>query len=335
MAALPATCVSCTTSLKSGGLCGDKAFTCESPDCNNTLCKTCFGQRPLWVGQDLTNGAVQRLCPTCFQQRSTLSFDNTMYDSTASSTSSNTTFVFVHGASGCREMFRPHAVALHAQYGHGYILLDLPGHGTLVDTALTLESCVDTVQRVLSQCALPSTERLVYVGASLGAYVGFHVLQHLPNVFHGAVLLDCGQNVGPDRGMAARAGLVVLKAIAENSSNYSMMNMMMGASKKSKADYHLVDTVYGAGMWFDQAAAHVECLRSVSPAECLAHIQNCPILYLNGSEDHRDSEQRWLEASSQDKSLLHVYEGGDHFFTHDSRFVDDMLERMHTFQESL
>ena len=331
---VPSTCVAYDTAFR-GGVCGEKANTCEAADCDASLCKTCFAQHPLWVSEtnDLQNGQVQRFCPSCFQARSTLSFERS-FDSTASS--SGTTFLFVHGASACREMFRPHATALHEQHGHGYILMDLPGHGTLTDDVkLTLESCVSTTKSVIESCGLPETEKLVYVGGSLGAYVGFYVLHELKDKFDGAVLLDCGQNVGPDRGMAAGVGLVFLKLLAEQSSNYSLMNMMASVSKKSPADYHLVDSVFGAGIWFDQGGAHVECLRAVNPVEYLPHL-SFPILFMNGSEDHRDSENRWLEACpNKSSSSLKVYEGGDHFFTHDSRFVDDILDRMHAFQQNL
>jgi pimeloyl-ACP methyl ester carboxylesterase len=123
-----------------------------------------------------------------------------------------------------------------------------------------------------------------------------------------------------------------LKWLATNSSNYNMMKMMLSICQKSPANYHLVECVFGAGMWFDQAAAHVECLRQIAPAKLLPRI-HIPILYMNGSLDHRDSENIWLKLSTSPQSSLKVYEGGDHFFTHDSRFVDDILARMAEFEK--
>lgn len=369
-------CVSCstnvaaTTTLASCLSIGSNTagFTCESPSCTHQLCKACFHQRPLLVGatdNDLNTGTIQRLCPSCFRSKSTVDYSRT-YEyvppaTTGAKTSNNDTtldastiFVFVHGASGSRCMFRPHAERLHQEYGHGYVLVDLPGHASLLETsqddasqqppALTLETCRITTQRVLQECGLITVDddakckkqqqhKLIYVGGSLGAYVGFYVLHQLAPLFDGAILMDCGQNVGPDRGMAARVGLVFLRMMAEHSSNYSLMKMMLQVSQKSPADYALVDSVFGAGIWFDAAAAHVDCLRAVHPVEELSGC-TCPILYLNGSQDHRDSEQRWLEHSPPGSSL-HVYEGGDHFFTHDSRFVEDMLGRMDEFQQKL
>lgn len=83
-------------------------------------------------------------------------------------------------------------------------------------------------------------------------------------------------------------------------------------------------------------------MHSIKPADCIPEIKknNIPILFFNGSEDHRDSEDYWLELLYSDdneeekelsRSSLHVYEGGDHFFCHDSRFVSDMFRRMENF----
>ena len=117
-------------------------------------------------------------------------------------------------------------------------------------------------------------------------------------------------------------------------SNAGLMSAMKDVTNKSPADYKLVESTFGAGMFFDSSKEQIECLHSVSPA---IHIPNFkfPILYMNGSEDHRDSENRWLELSLESDptklSQLKVYDGGDHFFTHDTRFVDDIIERFDTF----
>ena len=66
---------------------------------------------------------------------------------------------------------------------------------TLVDTKLTLDECVDTVRSILhEECS--SSQKIVYIGGSLGAYIGFHILGELNTQFSCAVLIDCGQNVG-------------------------------------------------------------------------------------------------------------------------------------------
>lgn len=75
-------------------------------------------------------------------------------------------------------------------------------------------------------------------------------------------------------------------------------------------------------MFFHQGRQHVEILRTSNPRAALPRFSG-PILFVNGSKDHRDSEQVWVSVSARAKSLL--YEGGDHFFSHDSRFADRLV----------
>ena len=114
-------------------------------------------------------------------------------------------------------------------------------------------------------------------------------------------------------------------------SNKALMEAMLSVGKKSPAKYRVVESVYGAGMHFQQGVAQTICMHSVSPAD---HIPNYdfPVLFFNGSEDYRDSENKWLSLCKNQKlSALKVYEHGDHFFIHDESFVDDLLDRMDSF----
>merc|ERR1711862_132065 len=141
-------------------------------------------------------------------------------------------------------------------------------------TPLTLESSKEIITSILKECeSLIQDKNMIYVGGSLGAYIGFYLLNELKDCFSGAVLMDCGQNVGPGASFKARVGLVVLKWIGRFCSNATMMKLMMDEVKKSPADYHLIEAIFGAGMFFNQVEAHVECLKTVAPAD---HIPNLP-----------------------------------------------------------
>ena len=84
-------------------------------------------------------------------------------------------------------------------------------------------------------------------------------------------------------------------------------------------------------MFFQQGPSQVDCLHQVAPADIIPRL-DFPIIFFNGSEDHRDSENKWLSlCKDKTKSSLKVYDGGDHFFCHDSRFVDDMMDRIDQF----
>lgn len=277
------------------------------------------------------NNTVYSYTKTCFEEVSTLDFSRTydIMEPTSTSSASGMAFVMVHGGGGSRQMYHQHSKIL-AEKGHRCILLDLPGHGTLVDTKLTLDSCAETVKSVLDENKLTKANT-IYVGASFGAYTGFYTMDKLKDRFAGAVMMDCGQDVGPGCSFKASAGLWFLKLIAKNMSNASLMGAMKDATAKSKADWKLVESTFGAGMFFDSAVDQVDVLHSVKPAD---HIPNYdfPILFFNGSEDYRDSEDKWLSLCEvQEGSSLKVFEGGDHFFTHDSRFVVEMLDMMDKF----
>jgi pimeloyl-ACP methyl ester carboxylesterase len=286
---------------------------------------------------DLTkNNKIQSFCKSCFRETSTLDFTKKTYEeinSEPATTGKGITLVMVHGGGASRAMFAPHARRL-AERGFRCILVDLPGHGTLEDVPLTLDSCVETVGQVYQECKLVQ-KSTIYIGVSLGAYAGFYILDRLKEAFCGAVLLDCGQNVGPDCSLKARIGMWALKMAAGNLSNKSLMNSMVSISRKSPAQYKLVESTFGAGMFFQQAGtAFPECMHSVSPAEHISQFE-FPILFANGSEDHRDSETRWLEKCRDKRSSLKVYEGGDHFFTHDARFFEDLLDRVDKFSNEV
>ena len=158
----------------------------------------------------LKKSDIESYCKACYQEVSVLDYTKT-YDiiepTTANDTkSSNIKLLWVHGGGASRALFRPHAQEL-ASKGYRSILIDLPGHGSLVDTPLTLGSCVETVQHVLDKECRGSS-KVVYIGASLGAYIGFHILSKLQNNFTSSILLDCGQNVGPDCSAVLRHDLV-------------------------------------------------------------------------------------------------------------------------------
>ncbi|KAL7539656.1 hypothetical protein ACHAXR_009481 [Thalassiosira sp. AJA248-18] len=315
--------------------------------CQNILCLKCAGDQALVPYQEneeplpLRKTSIKSYCKPCLKQVSILDYSKS-YDIIEPCSSSvnpdkpTVTLFWVHGGGASRAMFRPHAADL-AQKGYRSLLMDLPGHGTLVDTTtLTLDTCADMVKQILDQeCNSHKPSQVIYVGGSLGAYIGFYILGQLKKRFGGAILLDCGQNVGPDCSLKARVGIWFLRKISGKMSNKSLMGAMMGTVEKSHADYHLVECSFAGGMFFQQGPALCDCMHAVAPATIIPTL-GFPLLFFNGSEDYRDSENKWLSlCKDSERSTLKVYEGGDHFFCHDSRFVDDILHRMDKFVQAL
>ena len=315
-----------------------KASPASCTNCPKKLCGECAGNQALIPFKEaeeplpIVKESIRSYCKSCFQNASLLDYSKS-YDIVEPEDGVNDktiTLIWVHGGGSSRIMFRRHA-PLFAKKNYRSILMDMPGHGTLVDSAtLTLDECTKTVEKILAteNCI---AARTIYIGASLGAYTGFHVLDQLKDRFAGAVMMDCGQNVGPDCSLKARMGLWLLRKMSGSMNNKSLMNAMISTVKKSKADFHLVETCYAAGMFFQQGPSQVDCLHQVAPADIIPRL-DFPIIFFNGSEDHRDSENKWLSlCKDKTKSSLKVYDGGDHFFCHDSRFVDDMMDRIDQF----
>ncbi|KAL7528797.1 hypothetical protein ACHAWF_002709, partial [Thalassiosira exigua] len=338
-------CSDCASKLGRGWFGLGKVRSDACTKCQKTLCLQCAGDQALIPFDEnveplpLEKSSIKSYCRSCFKDVSVLDFGKS-YDiieppSTAVDPDKpSITLLWAHGGGASRALFRPHASALTSK-GYRSVLFDLPGHGTMVDTSLTLDSCVEAVMRILDETCSRTPSKLVYVGGSLGAYIGFHILGRLKERFAGAILLDCGQNVGPDCSLKARVGIWFLRKLSGRMNNKALMGAMMGEVSKSKADYHLVECCYGGGVFFQQGPAQCDCMHSVAPADIIPSF-HFPVLFFNGSEDYRDSENKWLDlCNDRERSALQVYEGGDHFFCHDSRFVDDILRRMDDFIQSL
>jgi pimeloyl-ACP methyl ester carboxylesterase len=308
-------------------------FKCEHPhkDCPARLCTACHEKRPLMISnadaEDLASVSLRCLCQACFEDASTLDFTKTFH--TVEGTS-NAVFCFVHGATCTRQAFHHHALDLKKKFGHSSILLDLPGHGSLVKTPLTLSTATQTIKSALQECAtLTKGKKMIYVGASLGGYIGFYALKELQDQFHAAVIIAAGQNVGPGASFKTRMGLFGLHYVGKSMTNAALMKRMWGEMKKSKIWYHLLPTTLGAGMFLDQAPAILTCLKQVEPATLLpAYADKMPIVYINGRDDNRDSETTWMSFSTAKGSDLHVYPEVGHFFPPDEKFDEYILTCM-------
>ena len=213
-------------------------YACDNGARSAVLCTQCHRQHPLFVVpagapvHDMDHATMRLYCKSCFETKSTVNFAETY---TKIPGTSGTTIVFVHGGSGSRALFQAHAQELHQRFGHGAILLDLPGHASLVEKPLTLETCAEALGTVLDDSGvkkMTSSDKLVYFGGSLGAYIGFYLLERFKESFDGAVLIDCGQNVGPGASFQAKMGLVFLSFLGGQLSNAALLKMIGGCHQK-------------------------------------------------------------------------------------------------------
>ena len=130
------------------------------------------------------------------------------------------TLVFIHGAGGAGTFWQAQVEGLAGRVNT--LALDLPGHGSLVvdddddngQEELTLDNCVATIYNIVVEQEKCDPSQTIYVGTSLGGYVGFYVLDKMMSSsqynnfsFAGAILMSVGQNVGPDCSTKAKCGL--------------------------------------------------------------------------------------------------------------------------------
>jgi pimeloyl-ACP methyl ester carboxylesterase len=272
-------------------------------------------------------------CEKCYIKNNTLDFTKTEMV-IGSEKGQGLSVLFVHGAGGCRTMFEIHAKRL-AQKGFRCVLLDLPGHGARMNEKLTLQTAIETILQVTKEyCADYNGIKPVYVGGSLGGYIGMELLGQHPQLFSGAVIGMSGQDVGEQRGFAAAAGLFAMeKVVPLMSAKLTLNGMISQAIKNGHISKQVIyDMAGGVGMFFHQALAHVEILKATNPRKSLPAFSG-KLLFVNGSKDHRDSENAWLAASKHGK--LVVIDGGDHFFSHDDRYFGTFMKEMETFLASL
>lgn len=303
--------------------------------CNRPLCVSCSGKYCL-VPFDEANpekvGKVARsFCKICFEETSTV--DYSKITDVIGPESSDTAFVMVHGGGVSRAMFRPQARIL-AEAGFKCILPDLPGHGSLMGAKLTPDTCVSTIKSALDENNVKPGDRVIYVGASFGSQVGFYVLDKLPGYFSGAIMMACGQNVGPGAALQIRCGQLIAKQLFGYMSNLYFLNSGISSLEKLSADFHIAESLVGGGTFIDAMPALTDCQQAISTSDIIPRLI-IPLLFLNGSDEYRADEARWLALSPNKASTSQVYEGGDHFVSHDSRFVPDILARMKDFAGSL
>lgn len=333
-----------------------RAYTCPTPadggasGCGRKFCWACINFACITEAEgarvlpDFKSARITSFCKECFRKQSPLGYgssDPTLADGVEvfappeGVAAKDATIMFAHGGGGCRLMFKPHAEHF-AKLGYRTVIFDLPGHGVLADSPLSLETAQQLVADVVAKYGSGKT---LYVGGSLGGYLGMELVGKRPDLIDAAVIAMAGQNVGKGASFAARAGLFFLGGVSGNISSASLLSAMRSAAASNGHldPKILMDTSLRPGFFFEQNEAQITMLKQSDPGSSLPKFKG-PILFVNGSKDHRDSEGRWLELSNGangGKSKLIVYEGADHFFSHDIRYFQRFLKDMEEFFNSV
>ncbi|KAI8904787.1 hypothetical protein EDD86DRAFT_277969 [Gorgonomyces haynaldii] len=241
----------------------------------------------------------QSFCKKCFKKLCNLDFS---VHEVVLGPKEAKTIVFVHGGGGCRNMFAHHARLLSKDYR--CVLVDLPGHGTRMEEPLSLQTAIQVIVDTTRKHASPNHPK-IYVGGSLGGYIGMELLGQHPKLFDAAVITMCGQAVGKqNRGYAAYFGLLMMDTFASLFSQKMLFDSMIQQAQQNGhiSEQLLEEMVYKSGFYFGQAKEQIQILKDSNPVPSLFKFDG-RVMFVNGSKDHRDSEQLWLKTCK--KGELH------------------------------
>mmetsp|Transcript_2360 Transcript_2360/g.5288 ORF Transcript_2360/g.5288 Transcript_2360/m.5288 type:complete len:360 (-) Transcript_2360:313-1392(-) len=319
-----------------GGSSGYTCGVCSKSD----LCALCAGYAAP-VDGNVAKG-FHKVCRACLSTLSSLNFDCTADVLTpANGGDGITTVVLVHGGGGCRAMYRPLARHL-SQHGFRCVLLDLPGHGARVHESLTIESAIaaivnDTREHTpAAHLKSGSGRRPIYLGGSLGGYIGAHVLGERRDLFEAGILVASTQGVGVRAGWKAWSALNVFAMLQTVLSPFTLSSQMLSvaANHPHLARELIEESCVKPGSYFHSGPEQVAVLQQEDSVGEVAKFPG-PILFIQGDEDHHDQDLHLLNASKLaldpsknfavgrgvSSQLLTIHRA-DHFFSHDSRHLE-------------
>ncbi|MDJ0335439.1 alpha/beta fold hydrolase [Salinibacterium sp. G-O1] len=203
--------------------------------------------------------------------------------------------VLVHGLRTSATMWRAQVEALEAA-GHQAIAVDLPGHGTRMDTRFTLASAVDTIAAAVDSAAHPT----LLCGFSLGGYTSIHYAGSGARPIVGLIAASCGTQ--PSRVVldAWRVAARVIHRLPDR--GLALNNWAVRAVVKDPA---YSDDVLRGGVALEVMDDALRELRALHPVTSLQRI-DVPVTLVNGTLDHFRLQERRYLAAAPNARLLHV-----------------------------
>lgn len=203
--------------------------------------------------------------------------------------------VLVHGLRTSATMWRAQVDALEAA-GHQAIAVDLPGHGSRMNSRFTLASATETIAQAVDSAAHPT----LLCGFSLGGYTAIHYAGSGARPIVGLVAASCGTQ--PNRVIldAWRVAARVIHRLPDR--GLALNNWAVRAAVK---DPTLSDDVLRGGVALEVMDDALRELRMLTPVSSLKRIE-VPVTLVNGTLDHfRLQERRYLAAAPHAR-LVHV-----------------------------
>ncbi|WP_367650619.1 alpha/beta fold hydrolase [Nocardioides sp. zg-1308] len=156
-------------------------------------------------------------------------------------------------------------------------LVDLPGHGRLVDEAFTLARCVEVIDEAVD--AAPAGAPVVLVGHSLGGFVAMAYAAERGPRLDGLVLAGCSATpTGP--------GAAVYRGVAALTERIGPERMTRVNNRVLRRLYpaELIEPVIADGYYFTPTPAAWRAVMDECHPAMLRGLA-CPVLVLNGQWD--------------------------------------------------
>ena len=183
--------------------------------------------------------------------------------------------VLVHGSRLASSQWAPQVALLQDHVD--LTLVDLPGHGTRVTEAFTLERCVEVIDEAVR--AVPPDAPVVLVGHSLGGYAAMAYAADHADALDGLVLAGASATpTGP--------GAAVYRGVAALTDRLGPDRMTRLNDRILRRLYpaERIEPVIAGGYFFaPTATAWREVMTHCRPS-MLEHV-HCPVLLLNGRFD--------------------------------------------------
>ena len=288
--------------------------------------------------KDSDNFKVSAVCDSCFSRLSTIDM-NEQVDIYGAEPGAGLSIVVVHGGGASRKLYEPLARHL-AKKGYRVVLPDLPGHGSRLKEPLTLQNAIQTLAKDVKDYTAPyKGVKPVYIGGSLGGYVGMELMGKYPDLFSGAIIAAATQTVGAGASVKAKMALGTMHYMKPLISSVTMAQQMvkLASSHKTIDKELLKECSVDPGFFFQTTKQQVAVLRATNSVEAMKKFHG-PVLYLQGGKDHHDMEQALLAVgnkSSRPAVASYTFPDGDHFFSHDVRYVEEFYHRVDLFLEEL
>lgn len=184
------------------------------------------------------------------------------------------------------------------------IALDLPGHGSLSKTPLTLDAAVDTVQQTIDQDA---GGRALLVGSSLGGYVAMEAACRRPEQIAGLVLSGASAEYRGLLGVRARINALMLRLFSANPVRRRMEGILEGTPLSASE----LSLIQNAGFY---PKSWARAFQLVAGKNFRAKLQGYPgpVLILNGEDDTLNRKGEAALAAAAQHARIEIIENAGH-----------------------